>query len=152
MSSTKMTNKSVRPTKEIGIQRALASSFPPLRSSVNKRKERSRHWKFQRGDGAKRSRCWGVRWRWPSFTRSLTPLVFILKFARSGLHFCVWLLSPAVIPYLCAQRQKVCLSEWMGSINLSHPRLVDSRYGDPSFLLASLRLQLKQRDHQVLEI
>lgn len=40
----------------------------------------------------------------------------------------------------------------MGSINLSQPRLVDSRYGDPSFLLASLRLWLKQRDHPLLEI
>lgn len=93
-----------------------------------------------------------VWWTWPSFTLSLSPLVFVLKFTSSGLRFCVRLHSGAAVPYLCAQQQKVCLSEWMGSINLSQPRLVDWHYGHPSFLLASLWLQLKQCHHSLMEM
>lgn len=55
-----------------------------------------------------------------------TPTVFILNVTCSGLNFCIWLHSSAITPYLCAQQLRVHLSEWMGSINLSQPRLVDS--------------------------
>lgn len=54
-------------------------------------------------------------------------IVFILNVTCSQVCLSsIWLYSSAITPYLCAQQLRVRLSEWIGTINLSQPRLVDS--------------------------